>query len=189
MPEDYMMNDQPLDFDDYANQLLEQGLLASPALLHGGICAVLVGCAEREVDYCLAAVSQALEIDIRGELAESSLHLIAASERAMADEAFEFHLFLPDDETEIGLRVQALTDWCQGFTAAYALAPAGPEGSSLGEEVAEILKDIAAIAEAGYDDEGDEEEAEHSYFDITEYLRFATLNLYLDNAERAGTEG
>ena len=184
MPEDYMGDDQPLDFDDYANQLLEQGLQASPAQLHGGICAVLVGGGEREADHCLAAVSRALEIDIRGELAESSLQLIAASERAMADEDFEFHLFLPDDDTEIELRVQALADWCRGFIAAYALALAEPEGASLGEEVAEILKDITAIAELGFDDEGNEAEAEHSYFEITEYLRFATRNLYLDNDAR-----
>ena len=186
MPERYTLYDQPLDFDDYANQLLEQGLQASPALLHGGFCGVLAGAAGHEADYCLAAVSQALEIDIQGELAESSLQLVAASEQAMADESFEFHLFLPDDEVEIELRVQALADWCRGFMAAFALAPAEPEGSSLGEEVAEILKDIVAIAEVGFDDEEDAEEAEHSYFEITEYLRFATLNLYLENRVGAG---
>ena len=189
MPEDYMMHEQPLDFDDYANQLLEQGLQTSPSLLHGGICGVLVGGGERIADHCLAAVSEALEIDIRGELAESSLQLIVASERAMADEDFEFNLFLPDDETEIELRVQALADWCRGFMASFALALTEPEGASLGEEVEEILKDIAAIAAVGFNDEGDAEEAEHSFFEITEYLRFATINLFLDNEARAESEG
>jgi len=85
--------------------------------------------------------------------------------------------------------VQALADWCRGFVAAFALALTEPEGASLGEEVAEILKDIAAIADVGFNDEGDAEEAEHSFFEITEYLRFATLNLFLDNEARAESEG
>jgi uncharacterized protein YgfB (UPF0149 family) len=187
MPENHTIEEQPLDFDEYADLLLEQGLQLSPAELHGGICAVLVGATERQPDYCLAAVGQALEIDIRGQLAESSLRLIAASERAMGDESFEFHLFLPDDETGIEVRVQALGDWCRGFIAAYALVLVEPEGAGLGEEVAEILKDISAIAEVGFTDEEDEEEAEHNYFDITEYLRFAVLNLFLDR--EAGAAG
>jgi uncharacterized protein YgfB (UPF0149 family) len=183
MPEDYMFDDQPLDFDDYANQILEQGLQLSPAELHGGICGVLAGSGGVEQDHCLAAVSQVLNIDIRGELAESSLKLVAASDAAMANDEFEFHLFLPDDETEIELRVQALGDWCRGFLATYALAVSVPDGGALAEEVADIIKDVAAIAEIGYEDIEDEEEAERNYFDISEYLRFATLNLYLENAE------
>lgn len=183
MPEDYRFDDQPLDFDDYANQILEQGLQLSPAELHGGICGVLAGSGGVEHDYCLAVVSQVLNTEIRGELAESSLKLIAASEAAMASEEFEFHLFLPDDETDIELRVQALGDWCRGFLATYALALTVPDGGTLAEEVAEIIKDVAAIAEVGFEEIEDEEEAERNYFDISEYLRFATLNLYLENAE------
>ena len=78
----------------------------------------------------------------------------------------------------------ALGDWCRGFMAAYALVLVEPEGAGLGEEVAEILKDIGAIADVGLSGEEDDEEAEGSYFEITEYLRFATLNLYLDNDSR-----
>jgi uncharacterized protein YgfB (UPF0149 family) len=189
MPDNHMIDEQPPDFDEYADLLLEQGLQVSPAALHGGICGVLVGGGEREADYCLAAVSQALEIDIRGQLAESSLQLIAASERAMADDSFEFHLFLPDDETEIEIRVRALGEWCSGFMAAFALAVTEPARTGLAEEVAEILKDIAAIAEVGFTDEEDEEEAEHNFFEISEYLRFAVLNLYLDNDARRGDPG
>ena len=30
------------------------------------------------------------------------------------------------------------------------------------------------------DDDGDEDEAESNYFELVEYLRFATLNVYMD---------
>jgi uncharacterized protein YgfB (UPF0149 family) len=182
MPEDHMMEDQPQDFDDYANHLLEQGVQESPARVHGGICAVLVAAGDRQPDRCLELLDQALDIDFHGELVEASLQLIAATELAMANEDYEFHLFLPDDETDVRLRVQALADWCSGFMAAYAVA--APEDVSLAQGVAEILKDIAAISSAGFDDGANEEEAENSYFEITEYLRFAVLNLHRDTLER-----
>ena len=60
------MGEQALDFDDFANQLLEQGADQSPAHLHGAICGVLAGAGARDPDYCLAAVSQALELDKPG---------------------------------------------------------------------------------------------------------------------------
>ncbi|MCX2980074.1 hypothetical protein EYC98_04250 [Halieaceae bacterium IMCC14734] len=179
MPDSYFDHEQALDFDDYANQLLEQGLQESPAHLHGGICGLLVA-APLEPDHCLAALCQALQLDIRGELAGSSLQLILATTKAMADDQFEFHLFLPDDETEIEQRINALADWCRGFLAGYAMAVTDPGADGLGDEVAEILKDVSAIAEVGMDNEIDDEEAESSYFELTEFLRFATLNLAQD---------
>jgi uncharacterized protein YgfB (UPF0149 family) len=183
MPDQYFDLEQPLDFDDYANQLLEQGLQESPAELHGGICGLLVG-ATREPELCLAALCEALGLELLGELAGSSLRLIETTIKALADEEFEFHLFLPDDEIAIEQRIQALADWCQGFLAGYAMAAAEPGAAGLGEEVAEILKDVSAIAEVGMDNEVDEEEAESSYFELAEYLRFATLNLAQDVLQR-----
>jgi uncharacterized protein YgfB (UPF0149 family) len=183
MPDRYFDHEQALDFDDYANQLLEQGLLESPAHLHGGICGLLVA-SPLKPDHCLAALSQALGLDIRGELAGSSLQLIVATANALADDEFEFHLFLPDDETSIEQRIASLADWCRGFLAGYATAVSDPGADGLGDEVAEILKDVSAIAEVGMDNDIDAEEAESSYFELTEFLRFATLNLAQDALQR-----
>ena len=186
MPHDHILEEQPQDFDDYANHLLEQGLQQSPSLVHGGICALQVADVKREAEHYLELLEEALDIDFQGGLAEASLQLIAATELALADDEYEFHLFLPDDETELSLRVQALADWCAGFVAAYALTAA--QGQGLAEEVAEVLRDVAAISDAGFDDETDEQEAESNYFEITEYLRFAVLNVYLDAVEQGQSE-
>jgi uncharacterized protein YgfB (UPF0149 family) len=187
----YSLEEQPLDFDDFANQLLEQGAEQSPSHIHGGMCGVLCGGAIPEggtvdAEYCLAAVAQALEMDIHGELAVLSLRLAAVTIGALQDEAFDFHLFLPDDEVEMALRVVALSDWCRAFLSGYALAVTTPDGGALVEDTGEILKDISAIADADADDEIDdddeeaEEEAENQFFELTDYLRFATLNMFMD---------
>lgn len=192
--EQYSLEEQPLDFDDFANQLLEQGAEQSPSHIHGGMCGVLCGGASpaghaADAEYCLAAAAQALQMDIHGELAVLSLRLAAVTIGALQDEEFDFHIFLPDDEVEMALRIGALSDWCSGFLSGYAMTVVTPEGSALAEETSEILKDISAIASADpepeADDDDDEEAAEGHFFELTEYLRFATLNMFMDQLAEA----
>jgi uncharacterized protein YgfB (UPF0149 family) len=176
----YLAEEQALDFDEFADQLLEQGEDQSPSHLHGAICGVLAGGGEQDPEYCLAAIAQALAMDIHGELAANCVRLARASAQGLMDEEFDFHLFIPDDETEVELRVRALADWCSGFLAGYALAIAQPQTGALDDDSAEVLKDMAAIAEATDDAELDPEETESHLFELTEYLRFACLNLFAD---------
>lgn len=176
----YLAEEQPLDFDEFANQLLEQGADQSPSHLHGAICGVLAGGGEQDPEYCLAATAQALAMDVHGELAANCVRLARATVQGLMDEEFDFHLFLPDDETEFELRVRALADWCSAFLAGYAQAVAQPQTGAFDDESAEILKDMAEIAEATVDAELESEEAENNFFELTEYLRFACLNLFAD---------
>ena len=68
-----------------------------------------------------------------------------------------------------------------------SVSAADKDASALSEDSGEILKDFAAIAQAGVDDEDSEEELEESYMELVEYLRFAALNVYMDNAMSADT--
>ena len=181
--ENYLSGEEVLDFDEFANQLLEQGAEQSPAHLQGAICGILAGAGARDPEYCLASASQALELGLHGELAENCLRLADITLKLMAEDEFDFYLFLPDDEVEMEQRLQALADWCSGFLAGYALAAADPGAGALGEEASEVLKDVAAIAEGSVDDETDPEESENHFFELTEYLRLATLNLFINAIE------
>ena len=174
---------QPLDFDEFADQLLEQGVDCSPSHLHGALCGALAGGVKRQPDNCLDAIIRGLDLDLQGRLAALCLELAGVTIAALEDEAFDFHLFLPGDDTELDVRVQALADWCSGFLSGFAVVVAQPASGGLGEEAAEILGDVSAIAEAARDEEVEEEESEQDFFELTEYLRFATLNLYLGGQE------
>ncbi len=185
----YLAEEQPLDFDEFANQLLEQGADQSPSHLHGAICGVLAGGGGQDPEYCLAAIAQALAMDIHGELAVNCVRLSRATVQGLMDEEFDFHLFIPDDETEMELRARALADWCSGFLAGYALAVAQPQTGAFDEVSAEILKDMTAIAEATVDDDLDPEDTENHFFELTEYWRFACLNLFADRLIESNSEG
>ena len=180
--QDFFAEGQPFDFDDIANQLLAEGAEQSPAYVHGGICGVFAGAGPVVPEDCLAATGQALDLGLHGELAETCVRLADVTRRSLEDEEFDFQPLLPDDDAEIAVRVRALADWCRGFLAAYALMVADTDGGGLGEETSEILKDMAAIANADHEGDGEEqeEEAESHFFELVEYLRFATLNLFMN---------
>ncbi|QFU77501.1 hypothetical protein EY643_18495 [Halioglobus maricola] len=165
------------DFDEVANHLLEQGLDNSPSQLHGCLCGLLAAGAPAEAEAGLAQLQQALEVSLHGELAGQVLQLYKVSAEALEDEEFDFHPLLPDDEVEISSRTGELARWCNGFLAGFAQA----NQRQVGQDSSEILRDMAAIAEASIDDDAEEEESEGSYTEIVEYLRFAVLNLFMDS--------
>ena len=172
------------DFDELANHLLEQGLQSSPSDIHGCLCGLLAAGAAAEPELALAALLEALDIELRGELAEQVMRLYKVSSAALEDEEFDFHPLLPDDDTEIATRTEALAGWCRGFIAGIAVVSAGATSemeNAMSRDGAEVLKDFAAIAQAEAVEEEDEGAAEESYFELVEYLRFATLNVYMDS--------
>ena len=184
------------DFEELANHLLEQGLQSSPADIHGCLCGLLAAGAAVEPELALAALVEALDLELRGELAEQVMALYKVSAAALEDEEFDFHPLMPDDESDIETRTASLAGWCRGFLAGFALVSAGAASEAeniVSRDSAEVLKDFAAIAQAEADDEDheDEEGAEESYFEVLEYLRFAALNVYMDSratAEDAASE-
>jgi uncharacterized protein YgfB (UPF0149 family) len=177
-----------VDFQELADHLLEQGVQASPSMLQGCLCGMLSAGASHEQEYSLFGLAGAMELSLHGELAELVMRLYTTTADAFQDEAFDFHPLLPEDDADIADRVEALADWCKGFLAGFAHASVGEDRSTprLSEDSNEILKDFAAIARAGLDDSEDSEEEEGSYMELVEYLRFAALNLYMDNVEGAG---
>jgi uncharacterized protein len=172
------------DFDEFANHLLDQGVLASPSQLHGCLCGLLGAGAPAQPEYGLDALAQALGLELHGELASRIMQLYTVTEAALQDEEFTFHPLLPGEEEEIALRTAALAHWCDGFLAGFAYATAAQErnGGALSPEAGEVLRDIAAMAQAEPAEDESEEDAEDSYIELVEYLRVAVVNVYMDSA-------
>ena len=171
------------DFDEFANHLLDQGALASPSQLHGCICGLLGAGASAEPEYGLDALAQALDVDLHGELASRVMELYTVTDTALCAEEFTFFLLLPGDDEEIAVRTAALASWCDGFLAGFAYESAAQEtnGAALSRETGEVVRDIAAMAQAEAPREGEEDEAEDGYIELVEYLRVAVANVYLDS--------
>jgi hypothetical protein len=151
--------------------------------LHGCLCGLLCAGAPAEAEYGLDALAQALDMVMHGELASRIMQLYIVTEAALKDEEFTFLPLLPDDEDDIVLRGSALASWCDGFMAGFAYVVAGDEktAGALSQETGEVLKDIAAMAQAEATEDESEDDAEDAYIELVEYLRAAVVSVFLDS--------
>jgi len=175
------------DFDEVANHLLDQGLDLSPSTLHGCLCGLLAAGAPAQAEAGLALLTQALDINLHGELAGQMMQLYEVSAAALIDEEFDFYPLLPDDDVDIVTRTDALAAWAGGFLGGFAQV----NKTQVGQDSSEILRDFAAIAEASVDDQHDEdeEESESNFLEVSEYLRFAALNVFMDSRTETDSGG
>lgn len=103
--------------------------------------------------------------------------LRVASQAQMEDRGFDFSLLLPDAGAPMLERSGALFDWCRGMLGGFGLA-AGAQ-PPLSDEAREALDDLAKLAQAQAQEEGDEED-EEALAEIEEFVRVATLLLHGD---------
>ena len=108
----------------------------------------------------------------------------------LSDEGFAFQPLIPDDDTELSQRVDALGQWCQGLLAGFALGMAQTGGADTGSpalsvEVSETLSDLSAISQAGFDEEEEHDQAEQDFFRCARIFAFGcTKSLYGAYPER-----
>ena len=165
----------PLSEVEEACRSLKLGIGA--AELHGALCGWLAGGGADGADWLGKLL---VDDDLPDVVGGTPLdHLRCASVAQLEDRSFGFALLLPDDSAPLAERSGALFDWCRGFLGAFGLA-AG-QAPLLSEEGREALADIAKLAAAVPQEDGDEED-EEDLAEIEEFVRVATLLLHGDCA-------
>lgn len=152
------------------------GLAQSPAELHGAICGWIAGGGKAGDDRWLAKVMADDNLPAAprdGELAR----LRDASLGQFEDRGFGFELLLPDADATLAVRSGALFDWCRGFLGGFGLAAGA--APPLSDEGGEALADLARLAAATAQEEGDEED-EDALGELEEFVRVAALLLHGD---------
>ncbi|MCA1714769.1 MAG: UPF0149 family protein [Gammaproteobacteria bacterium] len=162
------------DVDTAAQRL---GLGISPSELHGALCGWLAGGGGDAHDW----LGRILADDTAPEPAPGDAldRLRRASASQLDDRSFDFQLLIADEDAPLLERSGALFDWCRGFLGGFGLA-AGSQ-PPLSDESSEALADLARLAAATPQDEGDEED-EAALAEIEEFVRVAALLLHGDCA-------
>lgn len=92
----------------------------------------------------------------------------------LQDDEFSFQLLLPDDDSHLIARVDALSRWCQGFLSGLGLG--GMQNTQQqSTELQDFLHDVSQIAQAGLSADDGNESDELAYVEIVEYLRAGVL--------------
>ena len=169
-------HDMP-EYEEIAEQLARMQLGADAAELHGALCGYLSGGAEPPGRALWLGRVMADPEPMAIEPDSALDRLYQATEGTIDSPDFGFDLLLPDGETPIAERGEALVGWCRGFLGGFGLA-AGAE-PPLSDESRDALGDLAKMAasELSYDDpESDEQALE----EIAEFVRVAALLLHSD---------
>lgn len=176
------------DYEKTAELLAASGLMYSPAEIHGVISGILCGGQRKLPDK--DELVRLLELE--GELPLVIYDLIriisAESDKSLSGAEFGFQLLLPADEEALTARLLALGAWCDSFAMGFAFGQRS-DTQAMTEEVREILRDFAQIAEVEVtqDLDLDQEQNEEDYVELVEYVRLAATSLYLHH--NAGGEG
>jgi uncharacterized protein YgfB (UPF0149 family) len=160
--------------DDVAAESARLGLATPASELHGAICGWLAGGGEAGPGWLGRVMADATPTPP----ADGPLdRLLAASASQLEDRDFGFELLLPDADASLAERSGALFDWCRGFLGAFGMAAGGD--AKLSDEGSEALSDLAKLAMATPQDDGDQED-EAALAEIEEFVRVATLLLHGD---------
>ncbi|MFC0676979.1 UPF0149 family protein [Lysobacter korlensis] len=163
------------DLSAVAAEIARLSLATSPSELHGALCGWLAGGGGSVREWPARVLADdALPAPAAGG-ALDTLRTVSAAQ--LADRSFEFDLLLPGEDASLVERSGALFDWCRGFLGAFGLAAGSAK--TLSDESREALGDIAKLAAAQPQDEGDEED-EEALVEIEEFVRVATLLLHGD---------
>ena len=156
-------------------EILRLSLATTASELHGALCGWLAG-GGASTPAWLAPVL--VDDTLAAPAADSALDRLRTSSAAqLADRSFNFELLLPGSDTPLAERSGALFDWCRGFLGAFGLA-AGAR-PPLSDEGTEALGDLARLAAAQPQDDGDEDD-EEALAEIEEFVRVAVLLLHGD---------
>ena len=175
-------------YDDLASLLSTYGDAFSASECHGILCA-MASCqpgldgeawARQMLSGEIEAVLEGSDVPSGGGVDAADKEALKAlfedSVKQMADPDLGFQLLLPDDETPLDARTQALAQWCAGYL--YGLSLGGiKEFSAFSEPVQEFTQDLVEIARLSHEDGDDNEAGETAFFDVSEYVRMGVLML------------
>ena len=169
-------------------QLDEFGAVVSPSELHGHFCGRLVVGHELEgrmgqkiAADCLGFSPEELE-----PISELISELTEETSSILENDLFSFRLMLPDDDQALYLRMEALSEWCQGFLSGLASA-ANLRDSDVMKQENETINDLVEISRVSLDVE-ETDESESLFLEVSEYVRLAAFSLFDQFRVQAGEE-
>lgn len=150
---------------------LQVGVNASD--LHGSLTGFLCAGGEATAEGWIDAL--ALDLDM-ARADEVFPQLFRVCREQLDDAELAFEPLLPGDEVALGMRAEALVDWCRGFLGGVGLAGGGRLGDGMSKDAREIVQDFSNIAASNLEYTGSEED-EAALAEVLEFVRVGVLLL------------
>lgn len=144
---------------------------------HGLLCGLLCGVDERAPQRWLEEVlgPEGRVRKARDECRSELLRMLTETVRTLCSGQCNFVPLLPGDDTGLGVRSEALADWCSGFL--YGIGSAGDVQARLSKDAQEVLSDFSEVTRLTSDAE-ESEASEADYSEIVEYMRVGVMLIF-----------
>lgn len=169
------------DFETLAQALAAAGVAHSPSELQGvmaGLLATGHGGHDPELLGVLASHAD-MDAGWSDTLAVALLSVRDDLRQGYQGTGLELALLLPPDEEDLGLRVAAIGQWCEGFLVGFGTGSANTHDKDLSPGIQEALSDLAAISQVETPD-GDGDEEEDMFEQVVDHCRMAALMIYTE---------
>ena len=161
----------------YSSALARARADLGAAECHGLLCGLLCSVDERAPQRWLEEVLgpdvrvQSVREECRSEL----LRMLTETVRTLCSGQCNFVPLLPDDDTRLGLRSEALAEWCSGFL--YGIGSTEDVRARLSKDALEVLSDFSEVTRLTGDAE-ESESSEADYNEIVEYMRVGVMLIF-----------
>jgi uncharacterized protein YgfB (UPF0149 family) len=166
-----------VQFDELDQAFAQGNAPVDPAEAHGSLCGAL--CAVP--GYRLQDWTDEVLPDAQRGSALRARNLLQTvfdeTAQALGSGEMEFTPLLPDDESALEVRVEALADWCGGFLYGLGVGKL-PSLDTVPGDVGEVLRDFAEISKAAVGGGETEESNEAAYVELLEFVRAGTQLVY-----------
>ncbi len=187
------MSEIDIQYDEINDALKRISVEQDAAEVHGVLCGLFCTVNGLDASFWLdntltnTPEEDAYTVDALNSESRSLLTLLFnGTEKQLSGQEFDFQLFLPDDNSGLYSRVEALSNWCQGFL--FGLSQGGltdPEG--LPGELPDIVKDFVEISRAESYELDDDAEDEKDFMELVEFVRVA-VQLFVDEMQQFQVE-
>lgn len=170
--------------EELAAVLLRLNTACTASELHGVLTGLLAGGARlnrsmlQKVLEAHAEADSAFSDEVVAQLWQ--LHLKTLED--LGESELVFSPMIPEDDDDLGHRVTALADWCQGFLVGFGTAVRPSDTRVHEESVRDTLQDIVHVANVDPSAQDDDEGDEFAYAELYEFVRMAAIHLFEEMA-------
>lgn len=174
-------------FDMIKQALCYLNALGTAAETHGLLCALFAtGAMLRKDAWVNSILAKFIHKDnVSAQDAQRALaNLYDATSESFSHDDVILSILLPDNQVEIEMRIEALTEWCQGFLSGLNLFGINIQNHPVAA-INEALQDMIAISAMKYDEEQTgESEAENHFVELVTYCRMIVMMIHTDTKDK-----
>jgi len=166
------------DFEILDEALKSVGAAMGAAESHGILCGKLAVQRDISAENWTRDVMDGTNGATASGCQESLTAIYRDTRKQLDDQGMSFQPLLPDDDIALEQRVEALGEWCRGFTVGLALSGlTSTRLAQLSDQSREFLNDLNQIVLISADVE-ETDESETNYAELLEYIRVGVLFLF-----------